>query len=128
LIAYIIMYARQSLQLLGMDRNQGALYLALLFQQVITNLSETHWFSVLSVDFVIMTLATTALARSLLEHRLRLIFGDRIPIHAVGGWFADCEILYARSVTPRARQPVRYATVILSRMHPRLGVAGVLRT
>jgi len=76
LIAYIIMYARQSLQLLGIDRNQGALYLALLFQQVITNLSETHWFSVLSVDFVIMTLATMALARGLLEHRLRLVFGE----------------------------------------------------
>jgi len=76
LIAYIIMYARQSLQLLGIDRNQGALYLALFFQQAITNLSETHWFSVLSVDFVIMTLATMALARGLLEHRLRLVFGE----------------------------------------------------
>jgi O-antigen ligase len=76
LIAYIIMYARQSLQLLGIDRNQGALYLALFFQQAITNMSETHWFSVLSVDFVIMTLATMALARGLLEVRLRLVFGE----------------------------------------------------
>jgi len=41
------------------------LYLALFFQQVISNQSESHWFTVLSVDFVIMTLATTALARSL---------------------------------------------------------------
>jgi O-antigen ligase len=76
LIAYIVMHVRQSLQLLGIDRHQGALYLALFFQQAITNLSETHWFSVLSVDFVIMALATTALARSLLEHRLRLVFGQ----------------------------------------------------
>lgn len=76
LVAYIINYVRQSLQLLGIDRNQGALYLALFFQQAITNLSETHWFSVLSVDFVIMTLATTALARGLLEYRLRLVFGE----------------------------------------------------
>ena len=76
LIAYIIMYARQSLQLLGIDRTQGALYLALFFQQAITNMSETHWFSVLSVDFVIMTLATMALARGLLEVRLRLVFGE----------------------------------------------------
>ncbi len=79
LIAYIITHVRQSLQLLGIDRNQGALYLALFFQQAITNLSETHWFSVLSVDFVIMTLATMALARGLLEHRLRLVFGEPQP-------------------------------------------------
>jgi hypothetical protein len=52
------------------------LFLALFFQQAITNLSETHWFSVQSVDFVIMALATTALARGLLEHRLRLVFGE----------------------------------------------------
>lgn len=75
LLAYIITFVRQSLQMLGVDFNQAALYLALFFQQVISNLSETHWFSVLSVDFVIMTLATMALARGLLEHRLRLIFG-----------------------------------------------------
>lgn len=79
LIAYIITYLRQSLQLLGVDRSQGALYLALFFQQAITNLSETHWFSVLSVDFVIMALATTALARGLLEYRLRLVFGEPQP-------------------------------------------------
>lgn len=76
LIAYIVTHLRQSLHLLRMDRNQGALYLVLLFQQGITNLSETHWFSVLSVDFVIMTLATTALARGLLEHQLRSVLGE----------------------------------------------------
>jgi O-antigen ligase len=76
LIAYIIMHVRQALLLLGIDSHQGALYLALFFQQAITNLSETHWLSVLSVDFVIMTLATMALARGLLEYRLRLVFGD----------------------------------------------------
>jgi O-antigen ligase len=76
LIAYVIAYVWQSLQLLGIDRHQGALYLALFIQQAITNLSETHWFSVRSVDFVILTLATMALARGLLEHRLRLIFGE----------------------------------------------------
>lgn len=76
LIGYIITHVRQSLQLLGIDRNHGALFLALFFQQAITNLSETHWFSVLSVDFIIMTLATMALARSLLEYRLRIAFGE----------------------------------------------------
>ncbi len=89
LIAYIVVYLRQSLQLLELDRNQGALYLALLFQQAITNLSETHWFSVLSVDLVITTLATAALARSLLEYRLRAVFGEPrpyvgMPVYGVG--------------------------------------------
>lgn len=89
LIAYIATYVRQSLLLMSVDRNQGALYLALFFQQAITNLSESHWFSVLSVDFVIMTLATMALARALLEYRLRMIFGEprypaREPVHGLG--------------------------------------------
>ena len=79
LLAYIITHVRQSLQLLGINHSQATLYLALFFQQAITNLSETHWFSGLSVDFVIMTLATTALARGLLEHRFRVIFGEPHP-------------------------------------------------
>ena len=53
----------------------AALYLALVFQQAITNLSETHWFSVLSIDFVIMSFASAALARGLLDQRLRIWFG-----------------------------------------------------
>lgn len=75
LLAYIVMHLWQSHQLLGIDRTQGALYLGLFFQQALTNLSETHWFSVLSVDFVIMTLATMALARGILEYRLHLALG-----------------------------------------------------
>jgi O-antigen ligase len=76
LAGFIAVYIRQSLRLLRIDYQQSALYLALFIQQALTNLSETHWFSVLSVDFVTMTLATTALARGLLEHRLRQAFGQ----------------------------------------------------
>ena len=91
LIAYMTHYVVQSLRLLEVNRHQAALYLALLVQQAITNLSETHWFSVLSIDFVIMALATTALARNLLEYRLRYVFGQppaasptpSAPAHAV---------------------------------------------
>jgi len=75
LFGYLFVFVRQCLQLLSIDRSQSLLYLALFLQQALTNLSETHWFSVLSIDFVIMTLATLALARGLLEHRLRLAFG-----------------------------------------------------
>ena len=85
LIAYIVVHVWQSVQLMDIERAQGALYLGLFFQQAITNLSETHWFSVLSIDFVIMTLATVALARGILEYRLRLALGDqpRAPLEPV---------------------------------------------
>ena len=75
LIGYLITYVKQSLKLLTIDRNQGTLYLCLFVQQGIGNLSESHWFSVMSVNFVIMTMATTCLARALLESRLRTYFG-----------------------------------------------------
>jgi O-antigen ligase len=90
LLAYIVTHVRQSLQLMGVDRHQGALYLALFFQQAIANLSESHWFSVRSVDFVIMTLATMALARGLLEYRLRMVFGEpHRPVDAPAGGMAS---------------------------------------
>jgi O-antigen ligase len=75
LLAYIAAHVRQSLQLLRLEHAQATLYLALFFQQVITNLSETHWFGVLSVDFVFMTLASLALARALLQQRFIAAFG-----------------------------------------------------
>jgi exopolysaccharide production protein ExoQ len=99
LIAYIITHVRQCLQLLEINRHQSALYLALFFQQAITNLSETHWFSVLSIDFVIMTLATTALGRGLLEHQLRSIFGEPHPF--IGGTVGGMALLIAQRSLPR---------------------------
>jgi hypothetical protein len=82
LLAYMASHLRQSFRMLRIDRHQGALYLGLFLQQVITNISETHWFSVLSIDFVLMTLATTALARGLMEQRLRAVYGE--PLSAAG--------------------------------------------
>jgi exopolysaccharide production protein ExoQ len=75
LICYIATCVRHSLRFLVIDRSQGILNLGLIVQQGFTNLSETHWFSVLSVDFAILTLATTALARGFVEHDLRTRFG-----------------------------------------------------
>lgn len=98
LIGYMVAYVVQSLRLLQINRNQAALYLALLVQQAITNLSETHWFSVLSIDFVIMALATTSLARHLLEYRLRHIFGQ--PGAAPPAWTAS-----RRAENPHVPQP-----------------------
>ena len=69
LLGYFVSYVRTSLALMKLDRFQAALYLTLLFRAFVADMSESHWFSVLSVDFVIMTLATTALTRSLLQAR-----------------------------------------------------------
>jgi exopolysaccharide production protein ExoQ len=70
LLGYFAAYVRQALQLMRWDRYQGGLYLAMLFRGFIADMSESHWFLVLSFDFAVMTLATMALARSLLQARL----------------------------------------------------------
>ena len=69
LFGYFFNYVSTSLKLMVLDRYQAGLYLTLLFRGFIGDMSESHWFSVLSVDFVIMTLATTSLTRSLLQAR-----------------------------------------------------------
>jgi O-antigen ligase len=74
LLAYIAVQARQMSTLRRTEPEQAALYFALLLQQAITNLSETHWLSVLSLDFLLMTLVTTGLARGLLEVRMRATY------------------------------------------------------
>jgi O-antigen ligase len=87
LVGYIGTLIKQSLRLAQTDYAQGALYLALIFDQLITNSSESHWFSVLSIDFIIVTLATTALARGLLEGDLRQSFGvprRQVAVPALG--------------------------------------------
>lgn len=71
LFGYLAVYLAQALRLLRIDRDQASLYLALFLQQAVTNMSESRWLNALSVDFVIMTLATLALARTLLDHSVR---------------------------------------------------------
>ncbi len=64
LLGYFVSYVRQGLLVMRFDRYQGGLYLTMLFRGFIADMSESHWFLVLSFDFVIMTLATMAMARS----------------------------------------------------------------
>ncbi len=66
LLGFLVSYIRQSVRLLRIDYPQATLYLALMFQQLLTNLSESHWF-VLGHDFVALSLATFGLARTLLD-------------------------------------------------------------
>jgi exopolysaccharide production protein ExoQ len=82
LLGYLTVYVRQSLQLFKVDRPQGALYLALFFQQAMTNLSESCWFSPMGIlPVTIMTLSTFTLARSLLEQQYsRALQGRAKPL------------------------------------------------
>jgi exopolysaccharide production protein ExoQ len=69
LLAYFIRYLRQGLELMRLEKARGALYLALIFRAFLADMSESHWFSVTSIDFVIFTLATFSLARELIWRR-----------------------------------------------------------
>ncbi|MDB6103725.1 MAG: O-antigen ligase [Gammaproteobacteria bacterium] len=67
LFGYLIVFLRQGLRLFKLMRPQGTLYLTLLFIQLIGNLSESRWFNSLDFNFVIMTIATVAMGRTLMD-------------------------------------------------------------
>ncbi len=69
LFGYIYAYVRQSLALFRLDRAQATLFLALLFYQMFLNLSESTWLDQYNFCFSVMTVATMALARGLLEQQ-----------------------------------------------------------
>jgi O-antigen ligase len=70
LFGYLLQFTRQALDVLVVNRTQGALFIALFFQQAILNLSESCWLEINSGPILpIMTLATMTLARTLLEQR-----------------------------------------------------------
>jgi exopolysaccharide production protein ExoQ len=68
-LAFLLCYIRQALQLMRFDRNQAALYLALLFQEMVMNMSESDWFSRTST-FTVIILAIVCLSRAVLDGRL----------------------------------------------------------
>jgi hypothetical protein len=69
LLSYIFLYLRQAVSLFKVDRVQSTLFLALLFQQTLLNLSESTWLDIDNFCFTIMTAATVVIARSLVEHQ-----------------------------------------------------------
>jgi len=71
LVGYLITYLRDSLHLYKLDRNQGALFIAILLSQMIMNLSESIYFNVTNLDFVLMAMSTVFLGRSLIEMKYR---------------------------------------------------------
>ena len=71
LLGYLIFWVRHSLDVMRFDRNQGMLFLALFFQQAITNLSESTWLAINSAFAIaIVTLGTFAIARARLDQRM----------------------------------------------------------
>jgi exopolysaccharide production protein ExoQ len=85
LFGYFIWYIRDALRLFKVDRTQAALYLTLLFREFLADMSESHWLNSLHFEFLIMTLATMCLGRSLLQIRLdaRARMSARAPAPAV---------------------------------------------
>ncbi len=79
MFGYFIRYIRDALKLFKTDRYQAGLYLTVLFRAFLADMSESHWFNALSVDFMLMTLATAALARSLLQIKLERRARASIP-------------------------------------------------
>ncbi len=71
LLGYLATYLRQGILLLATVRPQGILYLTLLFEQLIANLTESRWFNVLTCEFTIMTIATVAMGRTLMDLRMQ---------------------------------------------------------
>jgi exopolysaccharide production protein ExoQ len=87
LLAYFIVYLRQGLELMRLEKARGALYLSLIFRAFLADMSESHWFSVTSIDFVVFTLATFSLARELLYQRQNS--PEPIRSRAAPGWRAN---------------------------------------
>jgi O-antigen ligase len=70
LLLFLGFYLRQGLQLMKYDRNQAALYLALLLEAMVINMSESDWFS-RTDTFAVLVLGMTCITRALIAHRAR---------------------------------------------------------
>jgi O-antigen ligase len=83
LLAYLAAYLKAALRLLTSDYVQASLLLGLLFQQVISGLTESNWLWV-GPDFLMFTFATLCLARQSMDYGpRRAARGSSAPsIHA----------------------------------------------
>jgi exopolysaccharide production protein ExoQ len=71
LLGYLLVFLRQSLALLKIDYKQGTLYVALLLEELVSNMTSSEFFDTSSLSTPIMMLATFALARTVVDQRLR---------------------------------------------------------
>lgn len=82
LAAYLISHVRTALLVSSTAWAPALLCFGIWLQQAITNLSESHWFNVTSVDFVFMSAATFTLARLQLQQQFKAIHGPLPMAHA----------------------------------------------
>ena len=68
-LGFLIVYIRQSLAIMKLDKAQATLFLGLLFHQITTNFSESTWMVAASFCFYIVALATASQARTLFDFR-----------------------------------------------------------
>lgn len=81
LLAFLYVFVRDSIRLYRIDRSQGALFLVLFLQQATLNLTEPVWLNVLLVECLLVTMATTCLARALAEAKTQV---QRVPNKPAG--------------------------------------------
>jgi O-antigen ligase len=67
---FLVAYIRQGLELMRIDRAQATLYLAVLFHQLVMNMSESEWFARDNV-FAVVILGVLCTARALHEGHLQ---------------------------------------------------------
>jgi O-antigen ligase len=72
LLLFLFWYMRQALQLLRIDPTQAALYIGLLLQEMVINMSESDWLSRTNT-FAVLLFATACLSRGLLESPPRML-------------------------------------------------------
>jgi exopolysaccharide production protein ExoQ len=75
LVGFCAVYLALALRLLRIDRTQAVLFMGLLLYELLHNLSESTWLSI-TVNCLVLTFATVATSRALLEQQLQTQFGQ----------------------------------------------------
>jgi exopolysaccharide production protein ExoQ len=104
LLGYLYVFVRDSIRLYRIDRTQGALFLVLFLQQTTINLTEPVWLNVLLVEFLLVSMATTCLARALAEAKTQ---AQRVPDKAAGAGSQNFAALTRPRGPARRRAPQR---------------------
>jgi exopolysaccharide production protein ExoQ len=104
LLGYLYVFVRDSIRLYRFDRTQGALFLVLFLQQTTINLTEPVWLNVLLVEFLLVTMATTCLARALAEAKTQ---AQRVPDKPAGAGSQNFAALTRPRGPTRRRAPGR---------------------
>jgi len=102
LLAFSYVFVRDSIRLYRIDRSQGALFLVFFLQQTTLNLTEPVWLNVLLVECLLVTMATTCLARALAEAKTQV---QRVPEKAASAANAQNFSALTRPRGPTRRRP-----------------------